>query len=170
MGCGGSAETVGEKDIERAKASLKPFKQELQAALRDGMRQGPEYAMTACRDKAPEIAAGLSVDGVQMGRTSHRLRNAANAPEPWLRPLLAEYVERGDDKTPRALRLKDGSVGYVEPIYVQPLCLKCHGDDIDASIKGKLAELYPEDEATGFASGEFRGVFWVKLSADQPSS
>ena len=40
--------------------------------------------------RAPEIAAGLSTDGVRVGRTSHRLRNPANAPRPWMEPVLAE--------------------------------------------------------------------------------
>ncbi len=78
--------------------------------------------------------------------------------------LLAEYVRLGDDRTHRAVRLEDGSIGYVEPIYVQPLCLKCHGDDIPAPVQAKVTELYPTDAATGFASGDFRGLFWVRIS------
>jgi len=30
-------------------------------------------------------------------------------------------------------------------------------------LKAKLAELYPNDQATGYAAGDLRGVFWVEL-------
>ncbi len=58
-GCGGGSETVGDADIERAREALKPFKGELKAALKEGLQEGPENAIWVCRDKAPEIAAGL---------------------------------------------------------------------------------------------------------------
>jgi hypothetical protein len=155
---------VSDEDIARAQAALAPFKQQLQGALREGLGEGPESAIDACRIKAPRIAARLSTDEVALGRTSHRLRNPANAPEPWMKPLLDDYVARRDDRTPRAVRLADDSVGYVEPIYVQPLCLTCHGEDIAPSIAKRLASVYPDDNGRGFAAGDFRGLFWVKLT------
>jgi hypothetical protein len=167
-GCGGGSEQVGDAEIERAKASLQPFKKQLGAALKEGLRDGPENAVWVCRDKVPEIAAALTRDGIEIGRTSHRVRNPANAPQPWMEPLLVEYIDRGDDRTPRVLRLEDGSIGYVEPIYVQPLCLQCHGGDIPAPLESRIAELYPSDAATGFASGDFRGLFWVRLAPVTP--
>ena len=168
LGCSGGSEPVSEAEIERAKAYLQPFKKQLRLALKEGLRDGPNNAVWVCRDKAPGIAAGLTGDGIEIGRTSHRVRNPANAPKPWMEPLLAEYIDRGDDRAPRAVRLEDGSIGYVEPIYVQPLCLQCHGGDIPAPLESRIAELYPSDVATGFASGDFRGLFWVRLSPVSP--
>jgi hypothetical protein len=43
------------------------------------------------------------------------------------------------------------------------MCLQCHGANIAPPVAAKLAELYPEDQATGFAAGDFRGLFWVEL-------
>lgn len=157
-------EPVREAEIERAKAALAPFKQELLSALREGLNEGAEGAIDICRVRAPEIAAERSTDGVMMGRTSHRLRNPGNAPEPWMRPFLDEYIERKDDRTFRAVRLGDGSVGYVEPIYVQPMCLACHGADIAPTVAERLDAAYPDDGGRGFAAGEFRGLFWVRLA------
>ena len=37
------------------------------------------------------------------------------------------------------------------------------GTQLDAAVRQKLAELYPEDRATGFAPGELRGMFWVTV-------
>jgi hypothetical protein len=41
------------------------------------------------------------------------------------------------------------------------LCLACHGETIDPAVAGKIAELYPEDKATGFREGDLRGAFVV---------
>ena len=64
-------------------ALLAPFKQDLKAALMKGMESGPAGAIEACRTEAPGIADALSIDGVRMGRSSHRLRNPANVPPDW---------------------------------------------------------------------------------------
>lgn len=166
QGCGGSGETVDPATKERAQGALAPFKQELQAALLEGMREGgAANAIDVCRVMAPEIAERNSVDGITMGRTSHRLRNPGNAPEAWMTPLLEHYIEHPGDPEPRTVRLDGSTVGYVEPIYVKSVCLGCHGEDIDPGIRSVLAESYPQDQATGFAADEFRGLFWVKLPA-----
>ena len=46
---------------------------------------------------------------------------------------------------------------------MQPLCLTCHGTELDPAIAAQIAASYPADEATGFAAGDFRGVFWVEF-------
>ncbi|MBW2376809.1 MAG: DUF3365 domain-containing protein [Deltaproteobacteria bacterium] len=46
---------------------------------------------------------------------------------------------------------------------MQPLCVTCHGAELPPDLRARLAELYPEDQATGYAAGDFRGVFWVEL-------
>jgi len=165
--CGGGGTTgVGEDDIQRAQAALEPFKAELQTALRESLRAaGPEGAIAVCRDKAPEIAAALGKDGIRIGRTSHRLRNPKNVSPRWVEPLIVEFLEKGNDRTFRAVRLPDGGIGYVEPIYVQPMCLACHGKEISPGVSEKLDAAYPHDNGRGFDAGDFRGVYWVKLSA-----
>ena len=42
--------------------------------------------------------------------------------------------------------------------------LMCHGDrdSFAPEVKTKLAEFYPQDEATGFSEGELRRWFWVE--------
>ena len=166
--CGGRSEPVSEADAGRAQAALGPFKQDLMTALTGALQQGPEHALDACRLRAPEIAAALSKEGIAMGRTSHKLRNPDNAPAPWVEPLLASYRNNPEARTPRAVRLDDGGFGYVEPIYVKPLCLTCHGATRDPAVQQKIATLYPEDQATGFEEGDFRGLFWVTMPADGP--
>ncbi|HMB70538.1 MAG TPA: DUF3365 domain-containing protein [bacterium] len=157
-------ESVPEAVSERAHELLGPFKKELLGALTDALYEGgPENAITVCRMEAPAIAAGSTGEGIEIGRTSHRLRNPDNAPAEWMKPLLAAYLEDPERAEPRAVRLEEGRVGYVEPMRVLPMCLACHGTDLAAPVSERLAELYPEDKATGFEAGDFRGMFWVTL-------
>jgi hypothetical protein len=148
--------------IERGAAALAPFKQRLLATLRAALERGPEAAIDACRVEAPRLAAEASGSGVRVGRTSHRLRNPRNAPEPWMQPLLDAYLA-GASLEPQAVGIGPGRVGYVEPILVQPLCLVCHGETLAPEVAARLDALYPEDRARGFRAGDFRGLFWAEL-------
>jgi hypothetical protein len=149
--------------LARGAELLTPFKRQLQAALKDGLSQGPSQAVAACRLRAPEIAASLSVDGVRVGRASHRLRNPANAPPDWVEPILRAYLADAANREPRTTTLGDQRAGYAEPIATQGLCLVCHGDALAPGVAEQIRELYPEDRAVGFREGELRGVFWVEF-------
>jgi len=144
-------------------ALLEPFKSELMQALSAGMQEGPAAAIEVCSREAPEIARKLSVDGVQMGRSSHKLRNPANAPPAWLAPVLGRYASGEQSLEPQVVTIDNGRHGYVEPIITRPMCLTCHGSEIDAEVREQLAADYPMDRATGFEAGDLRGVFWVEF-------
>jgi hypothetical protein len=163
VSCSGNNE-VSDAEMLRAQAELGPYKSRLVSALTMAVAESPVKAIDVCSVKAPEIAASLGSDRVRMGRTSHRLRNPNNAPEAWVEPLLADYVAHPDHRDPRAVRLDDGAIGFVEPIYVKPLCLVCHGPSIPPEVGERIAALYPDDQATGFNVGDFRGLFWVTMS------
>lgn len=142
---------------------LKPFKSELMGALSAGMQEGPAAAIEVCSRQAPAIARKLSVDGVRMGRSSHKLRNPDNVPPDWVAPILDSYAAGDTALEPQAVKIEAGRHGYVEPIVTQSMCLTCHGTDIDAGIQAQLADSYPADRATGFEAGDLRGVFWVEF-------
>ena len=146
---------------------LSPFKMNLKSALVEGMQQGPAEAISACREQAPEIAESLSVDGVTVGRSSHRLRNADNVAPEWAAPLLQAYLDNDDDRVPHAVAISDGRWGYVEAIVLQPLCVTCHGESLAPEIRTRIEELYPEDKATGFAVGDLRGIFWAEFPVQE---
>ncbi len=147
---------------QRAEQLLLPFKQQLMQALQVGLEQGAEQAIDVCRLQAPEIAAAASVNAVEIGRSSFRLRNPANAPTVWQQVGLRHY-RQSEDRQPMLIDLEDGRVGYMEPIVTAPMCLACHGSALSAEVKEALALHYPTDQATGFAAGDLRGVFWVTL-------
>jgi len=77
--------------------------------------------------------------------------------------VITAYAAGTLEMQPQAIALGDGRTGYAEPIIVQPMCLTCHGSELDAGVAEQIAELYPEDQATGFSAGDFRGVFWVEF-------
>lgn len=164
LSCATDEPTVPDDAGERARAALAPFKKDLSEALGAALREGgPVQAIEVCRLEAPRIAAAAAKDGIEVGRTSHRLRNPENAPPPWTEPLLREYVANPADETPSVVRIDAEHVGYVEPIRVKPLCLGCHGEQVADPVQDRLREIYPEDRATGFRENDFRGLFWVKL-------
>jgi len=151
--------------MEAGAAALKPFKQQLMSALVQGLKEGPESAIQVCSEVAPAIAAEVSTETVTIGRTSHKLRNPENAPKAWMEPLLQRYSEDPALEAPTLVALPDGGHGYVEPILVRPACLKCHGTTLDPAVKEQIERFYPDDQATGFESGDVRGLFWVELKA-----
>jgi len=144
---------------------LAPLKANLKTALISGMAGGPADAIAVCKTEAPRIAGELSVDGVVMGRSSHKLRNHENVAPAWVTPIIVTYAANGGALTPTGVDLGGGRYGYVEPIMTQPLCLSCHGSSLHPDIAAKIGELYPDDQATGFSEGDFRGVFWVEFQA-----
>jgi hypothetical protein len=151
---------------DRGARTVQPFKQRLMGALQAALPAGADRAIETCRVEAPALAAASGGPGVTVGRTSHRLRNPANAPRPWVAPLLGEFVADPGVAAPRAVALPTGGIGYVEPIVTQPLCLACHGEALAPAVRARLAAQYPADAATGFRTGDFRGVFWVEFAPE----
>jgi hypothetical protein len=145
---------------------LQPFKQQLQAALKAGLAESPVAAIDVCKLRAPAIAAGLTLDTASVGRSSHKLRNPANAPAPWMQEAIDHYLTQPSDLEPVTVQLEDGRIGYAEPIVTQPVCLLCHGENLSPVVVTKLEQLYPADQATGFRAGDFRGIFWAEFAAD----
>ena len=157
-----------EAELAHGAELLAPFKKNLQQALKSGLAEGPAEAIQVCRVQAPDIAEALSVNGVRVGRSSHRLRNQDNAAPDWVRPIMQAYLVDPSSRSPRAVELAGDRRGYVEPIILQPLCLACHGAELAPDIRTMITELYPDDRATGFEAGDLRGVFWLEYPGEAP--
>jgi RND family efflux transporter MFP subunit len=151
----------------RAAEAVAALRSELLAALTRALVEGPAAAIDACRVEAPRIAERIAARGVAVGRTSHRLRNPQNAPEPWILPLLDELrAAPPEPSTWRSVDLGERGTGYVEPIHLQPLCATCHGEAVEPALLERIRALYPSDEAVGFRVGELRGLFWAVVPRD----
>ena len=156
---------------KESRAMVKEFagqlKGELQSAIASG---GPIEAIAVCNVKAPEIAADLSEPGRwTIGRTSHKVRNPANAPDAWEAGVLEEFRQRaaaGESfermEKAEVFEIGTGTVKrYMKAIPVGQVCLTCHGTDIDRELRAEIDSHYPSDQATGFALGELRGAFTI---------
>lgn len=159
-----TAAETDEQIATRARASLAPFKTKLREALVSSMADGgPEASIDVCGVIAPKLASEASTGGVRMGRAADKRRNQKNTAPPWAAPLMADLAREPKDAAFKVARLDEGRVGYVETILTQPLCLTCHGDTIAPNVAARINERYPNDKATKFHAGDFRGVFWIEL-------
>ena len=136
----------------------------LKAELEAG---GPVAAISVCRDSAQFLTSQVAAQsGVQVGRTSHRLRSLANTPRAWAKPYV-EAITPGEKAAafqPVAVDLGD-RVGLLRPIPTQEVCVQCHGDPaaFPTELALALGDAYPDDHATGFAVDDLRGVFWAEV-------
>lgn len=152
---------------EAAKEYAVALKSELTAAMHAG---GTLEAIEICNTKALAIGREMSLaNGENVSRVSLRNRNPGNVPNDWQETVLIEFENRkqaGEDpstltwhevaETDRGLEFR-----FMKAIPTAPLCLQCHGANIAPPVAGKLAELYPNDRATGFEVGDLRGAFVV---------
>ena len=154
--------------VAAADAAIADLQRRLSTRLLEEMqRGGPARAIAVCRDEAPALAAATARDrGLRIGRTSHRLRNAANAPPPWAkRFVVAAGGKKAAAAEPVVVDLGD-RVGVLRPIPTGAMCTQCHGpaDRLAPEAKALLGVAYPQDRAVGFEEGDLRGWFWVEAS------
>src|SRR5512138_1814931 len=127
---------------------------------------GPMAALSVCPTESPRIAKEVAeAQKVEMGRTSFRLRNPANAPRPWAARYVAGAAgKKADELAPAVFDLGD-RIGLLRPIVATNACVRCHGpaDGIPADVKAELAKKYPKDQGVGFATGDLRGFIWVEV-------
>ncbi len=166
----GAEEQAASADALAAEArgiSVK-FAEKLKGELVGAMKaDGPLKAIEVCNVAAPAIAADASANGWSVGRTSLKTRNPKNAPDAWEKRVLDEFdaeKSKGADATKleRFEVVEDNGVPtfhYMKAIPAAAPCLTCHGEAIKEPVKAKLAELYPDDRATGYKEGDIRGAF-----------
>jgi len=141
------------------------LKRELTAALQAG---GPARAIEVCQVRAREIAKALAEKtGFRVGRTSSRLRNPRNSPDPWEKKVHQDFEARAT-KGQDVSNLEHHEVvdvqgkkvfRYMKAIPMADLCLPCHGERLAPDAEPKIREAYPKDRAMGFKVGEVRGAF-----------
>jgi len=151
-----------------ATASFQALSGQLSQAMQAG---GPAHAVEYCSHRALSVMDPLSaLHGARIKRTSDRLRAAHDRPdtdEQRALQVMVEQWERGAAAavTP-SVRLLGDSVAYYQPIFIaSPTCLKCHGTagvDLDSAAFAVIDQRYPQDAATGYQLGEFRGMWSIR--------
>ncbi len=138
---------------------------ELFAAMKEG---GPVKALDVCRVRAPEIAVATAAGTPwKIARTAFKVRNPSNAADAWETAKLEEFRKRlaAGEEMP-ALETYEvvesegrATFRYMKAIGTASPCLACHGAALKPDVAAKVKELYPEDQAVGFATGQLRGAF-----------
>jgi hypothetical protein len=160
---------AGDALLDEARSTTKQFGKALKSEVVKSMKaSGPVGTITVCNERAPEIAKEVSTKSRwDIGRTSLKLRNPANAPDAWELAVLNSFEERKANGEPvKSLEYSeivenDGAktFRYMKAIPTGKPCLACHAAKIKPEVEENLARLYPEDKARGFKLGDIRGAF-----------
>ena len=168
VACGGETNQRSPDEAKRIafEASgelLKTLVTELTNAIRE---QETHEALDVCASVAQKITRRIAEErGVSMRRTALRYRNPINAPDDYERAWMEKVVASAEIPTDASAEVVDGELRYLRPLRVAQLCTECHGvvEGLDPRVKAALAKRYPEDMATGFVPGDFRGVISVRV-------
>jgi hypothetical protein len=166
---------------QAAEQATQQLLQQLGAALKQQMgSEGPESAVTVCRDIAPQIAGKISrANGWRMTRVGTRVRNPLlGMPDAWEAQVLKDFAARAEkgesyqDMRFSEVREEDGRryFRFMKAIGIQPLCLTCHGNaaQIPPGVQARLDDVYPMDRATGYRAGDLRGAVSIKQPMELP--
>lgn len=167
--------TENKDSIYKAKGVL--FAQSTQKVLGKNLMQamekgGPEYALAFCNTKAMPLTDSMAVHhNVKIGRVSDKPRNPNNNASAEQENFIDTFKGQlaNGDKVEPILTEKEGKIHFYAPIITNSLCLKCHGDtktDIDDTVIKSLANLYPEDEATGYTENQVRGAWHIVMEKE----
>lgn len=162
--------SVTEKQVlaKDAKTQIMSLAGALTATLKQGIKaDGHAASVKLCNLQAPAITKASSAEGGTtdwtVSRTSLKLRSPANTPDGWVEQVMRDFEQRKANGEPvKAIahtEVRDGKFYLVKAIPTKAGCLACHGTNIAEDVKSKLADLYPDDKATGFNEGDIRGVF-----------
>ncbi|MGZ0656885.1 Tll0287-like domain-containing protein [Coraliomargarita sp. W4R72] len=155
--------------IEQSRSTVAALQQQLSTELKSAIQtKGVVEAIQVCANVAQPITAAVGAETSEqhISRTALRVRNPANQPDALSQSILQNWQTAMDTNgtTPEPVVNHEGDRVIVHhPIILIAGCLACHGDPttIAPEVAQKLASLYPEDKATGFAVGDLRGAFRV---------
>lgn len=168
------AQDIGALTAETKKAVL-PVVPKIVNAMQEAVAEkGVANAIPVCKEQAPAlIKAKRQETGWDIRRVSLKTRNAERGtPDVWEARQLADFnVRAANGEKIETLEKSeivnvDGKpvLRYMKALPVGDVCMNCHGapENFDATLKAKLAENYPHDQATGYSKGQIRGALTVK--------
>lgn len=149
---------------------------ELRIALKE---KPPEEVIDICHLKYLTMD-GDSIKGLrrikEVKLTSLKVRSPSNAPDAEDKLALEEfeYAMNYGNSVPNLLVQRiDAPEANREwrvyrPLGVAKQCLDCHGDAAKQSpaLRARLDELYPNDQAIGYSSHQWRGV--IRVTVNEP--
>ena len=101
-------------------------------------------------------------DYAKVRRTSLRTRNSINKPDTKDIEIMKEIEDSIKNKRATAMMVRKvntkEATRYYKPLIAETACLKCHGENISPEIKAVIQESYPDENASHYTLGAFRGV------------
>lgn len=169
--CYSDQQAGADPEVAAAKAAVQALAGALQSELKSAIQSGgPASAIAVCNTRAMPITQRVSEEqGLSVSRVSLKNRNPANRPNDWQVPVLEDFErQKAEGKDVGSLVWSetvevDGGreFRFMKAIPTGDVCLLCHGAQLSTDVTEALAQLYPQDKATGFAMGDIRGAFVV---------
>lgn len=153
---------------EIVKASFSALSSQLKSAMKQG---GVPYALTFCNVTAMPItdslAAHYNVDIKRVSTQNRNPENAADALEESVISSLQKMMVASYDGVNMVVLDQEENPVYMQPIVLADQCLQCHGKpgtDISEANYEIIKKLYPNDKATGYRSGDLRGIWRIRFN------
>ncbi|MCF6243742.1 MAG: DUF3365 domain-containing protein [Sulfurovum sp.] len=161
--------SVKQEGIKYIKMLGGTLKKELQAKMHQDT--SGESALTFCISKANTLTKDVNKklpNYAKVRRTALKLRNNRDNHADLIdKNIMKEYEAAIVAKTftPKDIRVvEEGNVTRVyKPLITMPVCLKCHGKEVDSALKEKIQNAYPDDKAMQFEVGTLRGVIVAEI-------
>ena len=155
---------------EAAQDTFALLSAELAAAIEQG---GPVAAIPVCAERAGEITREVAArKKLGIVRLSDRPRNPAQEATGGDLASIVHFrneLSAGRELKPSVEAASDRTTTVRIPIIInQPLCLQCHGSDVDvaAATREAIARSYPNDRARGYSLNDLRGIWKITLPAE----
>lgn len=156
-----------------ASATFQTLSGNLSQAMSEG---GVPRAIEFCSVEAIPLTEQLSGEmNVEIRRASHRPRNPDNRADAQEMGTIESYLsllDAGDPLSPRLMREGNEAIFHAPIRIPGPACIQCHGvpgTDITEANLELIQSRYPNDQATGFAIGDLRGIWSVRMPVDSAS-
>ena len=156
-----------EKGKKIASSTFVTLSSNLKKAMKEG---GVSNAVKYCNLSAYPLVDSLQNKyDAKIRRTSLKVRNPKNKPTKMELEQLQTYekqIQKGEKIKPIIKEITGNQIAFFAPIHMMPLCQKCHGLVGETLIKKDyevIQDLYPEDNAIGYVSGDWRGMWSISF-------
>jgi hypothetical protein len=175
-----SAAALDPPEAEQARTTANQVFGETKSVLEAALANGQAAtALGVCASVAQNIARRHEQAGWRVRRVSERVRNPADSPSAdelavlraWQREKQAGRLTPAAEHQAIVTEGNRRYLHYMKPIFIAgPVCLQCHGapDKLAPGVADALRELYPQDQATGYAIGDLRGAISVRIPIGPP--
>jgi hypothetical protein len=165
-----ASQTHGTKALSETQEGIKYIKMlggTLKSQLKAQLQADPSglSAIGFCTAKAQIITDEVNArlpDHAKVRRTSLRTRNTMNKPDTKDVEIMKKIEESIKNKTATAMMITKvntkEATRYYKPLVAEAACLKCHGENISPEIQAVIQDSYPDENASHYTLGAFRGV------------